>query len=117
MSDIRSVFNPIVGPVTAGTQVNPDTTVVMADTTALVAGRYEVRVAMSASAAATFAIQRRDAANSANVGNVVVKRLAAGACAQFVYTFTIEASERVRVMMAASLTGSAEADIQVEKLG
>jgi hypothetical protein len=102
---------------TEGKQTDPDTTDVMADTGALTAGIWEFKVSLGASAAATFLVQRRNAANSDDVGDVPVVYVPAGATGQYVYTFEIETGERVRVMMEANLTGTAAAVLNYEKLG
>lgn len=101
---------------TEGVKTNPTTSTLMADTGALVAGIYEARVILGASAAASFQVQRRNAANGANVGDVPVIRVPASASGQYQITFELEASERIRVMMNANLTGDGEATLNVEKL-
>lgn len=97
-------------------ETNPDTTDVMADSGALSAGIYDVRVIIGASAAAIFQVERRNADNDASVGDVVILYCAAGQSAQFALPYVLEEGERVRVMMNANLTGTAAAAINVERL-
>ena len=99
-----------------GQTTNPGTTNVMADTGALDGGNYEVRALVGASAAATFALQRRNAANDGNVGDVPVLYVVAGSSAQFTLRYRVEAGERIRLMMHAALTGTAAAALNVEKM-
>lgn len=100
----------------AGKQTNPTTATVLADTGALVAGLYEVRVLLGASAAAIFALERRNAANGANVGDVPAIYVPAAGSLYAVFTYVLEASERLRVVMETNLTGTAAATLQVERL-
>lgn len=96
---------------------NPSSGNVMADTGALRAGNYEFRIFPGASATAEFAVQRRNSANGANVGDVVVLYGAAGQTGGYVLTYSLEADERIRVVMNASLTGTAAVAINGERLG
>lgn len=99
-----------------GYKTDPDTAVVMADTTALPCGIYEIRIVAGADATAVFQVQRRNAANGANVGVAPVLFAAAGQSAQYVLTFNLETNERVRVMMYATLGGHADVSMQYERL-
>jgi len=118
MGSIRRTHNPLLRD-TQGTQTNPTTATVMADTGAIAkAGRYDVRIVAAATAAARVSVQHRNAANDDNVGDVIVLRLAAAAtAAEYLLTYDVVASERVRVMMTANLTGDAEVSIFAERLG
>jgi hypothetical protein len=110
---VRDVGNrPILD--TQGQLTNPTTSTLIADTGALPAGLYEIRVLMGASVAAQFLIARRDAGNSADVGDVPVVYTPAGQTSQIVLLYELEASERVRVMMNAAITGTAAATVQAE---
>lgn len=97
-------------------ETNPTTATAMADTGALSAGVYEMRIICGGSAAAIWNIERRNAANDAAVGDIVIVYTAAGQSAQFALTFELEASERVRVMLNTNLTGTAAAAINAEQL-
>lgn len=95
---------------------NPVTTDVMVDTGALGAGIYEFRVYIGATAAAHFEVQHRNAANSAS-NKVLILYGAAGQTGCYPITLSLEANERVRVMMNDNLTGGAVCAINYEKLG
>lgn len=110
---LRSLGNaPIIE--SAGEQTNPSDADVIADTGALAAGIYEVRVTVGASAAADVALERRNAANSGNVGDVPVIKVPAGQTCQYVFTYKLELSERLRVIMDDALTGTIAATLNVE---
>lgn len=98
-------------------QTNPTTSTVMADTGALAtAGIYEFLVYLSATAAAHFEIQHRNAANDATTKALIIYA-AAGQTGCYPVRFDLAAGERVRVMMNDNLTGGAVAAINAEKLG
>lgn len=99
-----------------GEKTNPALNLLMADTGALAAGTWELRFTVGASAAADFQIQRRNAANTANVGDVVILKGPAGQSGQYIFTFHLEVNERVRVVMDDALTGTAAVAINGEKL-
>jgi hypothetical protein len=87
----------------------------MADSGAVTSvGVYRAYIGCSATAAAIFTIQRRNAANGANVGDTMSKDVGPGA-AEFHYTYVLEAGERLRVVMGANLTGGASCDVQLEE--
>ena len=96
---------------------NPTTSDILADTGAVQGGVYEVRVTVGASAAAKFAVQRRNAGNSATVGDVVVVYCAANASVCHPLKFELEPNERVRVTMATSLTGNGAVTIMAQRCG
>lgn len=98
-----------------GTQTDPTTTDVLADTDKQSAGLYEVRVFVGGAVDATYAVQRRNAANDANVGDAIVLR-GGTTTAEYVLTLTLETDERVRVLPSANVTGDVEAAIQIERL-
>jgi hypothetical protein len=106
--------NPPIGPETEGPLTDPTSGTLMADSGAVPhTGLYRAYVGCNSTAAATFSIQRRNAANGANVGDVLTKYVTG--TAQFVYLFNLVASERVRVVMGANLTGNAAADVWLEQ--
>jgi hypothetical protein len=99
-------------------QTNPTAGTVLVDTGALDAGKatqWRMLVTICASAAAQFQIQRRNAANGANVTAILIY-VPAGDTRQFLFGFTLEASERVRVVMDDNLTGTAAAEINYEQV-
>ena len=112
---IRVAANP-PGHVTEGEKADPPDNTLMADTGELTAGRIEVRVTIGASANAEFDLQHRNATNAANTGAVQHLRGAGTQSSEFVYTYSVAASERIRVVMGADLTGTAEASLQWEYL-
>lgn len=97
-------------------ETNPTTATILADTGALEGGIYRAHLVLGASAAAKFAVQRRNAANSANVGDVVNIYVAAGTTEEVTLRFALEKDERVRVTMLANLTGTASAAIQAQRV-
>lgn len=99
-----------------GELTNPTTATVIADSGVVAfRGLYEVRVIIGGSVAAQFQLQRRNAANGANVGDVVGLYGAAGQSSQFVLNYYLDAGERVRLMMDDNLTGTAYCAITVEQ--
>jgi hypothetical protein len=112
---VRADGNP---PILAseGQKSNPTTATLMADTGALKAGLYEVRLIIGANDTAVFVFQRRNAANGANVGAVPVIYCAAGLSPEYVLLVTAEEGERFRVMMQTNHTGTAAATIQAEAM-
>ncbi len=105
---------PIVA--TTGIQTNPTVATVMADIGASpTGGLYELRIVLGASVAATWEIQHRNAANSANIAPApYVVYTPANQSGEYVLTLNLAPSERVRVMMNAGITGTAAASIQAE---
>lgn len=98
-----------------GALTNPTAGDVAADTGAQLAGLYDVRVVVGGTAAAAFTINRRNAANAADVGDQPVLYTAANTSQAAQLTMTLEAGERVRVTVGA-LTGEACAVITAEPL-
>ncbi len=120
MGLFRSVQYPAIID-SQGEQTNPTTATVMADTGALTAGQlgvYEVRVILSASADAEFAVQHRNAANGANVEDPAVVYVPGTASGQYLFEFCANnVGERFRVMMNANLTGDAAAYVAAKRVG
>lgn len=109
--------NPPIGPKSEGKKTDPANDLLMADLGAVPsAGLYEVRVVAGGSVVALFDIERRDAANTANVGSVVTVYTPAGASGEFVLLYTLAKSERVRVIMDGALVGTAAVSIEAEAL-
>lgn len=112
------------GPFCEGAQTNPQTTTVMADTGAITAGpskpgstdlSFEFTVSVWCTVAATFSVQRRNTANDANVGHVVPIRVPADMTGQYLYRYTLASGERLRVVPAANITGTAAVTINGEQ--
>src|SRR5215212_6305689 len=95
----RDYGNPPLGPFSEGEKTNPADELLMADSGALARGTYEAIVTVGASAAADFRLERRNAADSAAVGNTVVIKGPAGQSGQYRFMFVLEASERLKVYM------------------
>ena len=94
---------------------NPLSGAVVADSGAVPAtGLYEVRVIVSSSAAANFALQRRNAGNTANVAPFPVTIYTQAQSAQYALMVPLLVGERFRVTMGANLTGNAQACVQLE---
>lgn len=96
---------------------NPTTASILADTGALEGGVYDVRVVLGASAAAKFAVQRRNAANDANVGDVIIIYCAANVGLVHTLLTELEPNERIRITMATNLTGTAAASVASQRRG
>lgn len=113
---IRDAGNPALGPFAVAEATNPVDDALVADTGALSVGNYDVIVTVGASAAAHFAVQRRNAANGANVGDVPILYAAAGQSGQYRFYYTLAEGERIRVIMDDALTGTVACSINAEKL-
>lgn len=107
----------------AGKQTNPADQTVHADTGALLdAGAlkdktFEIRVIAGGSAAAIWQIQRRNAANAANVGPSPYSFYTiANGSGEFVIVTPLAAGERVRVTNDGAITGTTAATIHAEAL-
>jgi hypothetical protein len=112
----RTTGNPPIGPESEGSLTNPSANDLVADTGAVpFSGIYEARIGVGASGACKFLVQRRNTANDDNVGDVLTLR-ANTSSAQFVYTYTLAASQRLRVLVGENFTGTAEAIIEIEQL-
>ena len=104
-----------------GEKTNPTTATVMADTDTIDShegggGIYEVLAVASASADAEFVIQRRNTANSANVGDTVTFYVPAKGTVSVPFRFEVERGERIRIMMDTNLTGVGVATVQVQRV-
>lgn len=114
MAERSASYPPVID--SSSPQTNPTTATVLADTGALNAALYEVRVTCGCTVAAIFQVQRRDSANSNNVGDVLYIRAAAGQTGEYVFKFELNSSERIRVLPAANITGDAEASVSAERM-
>ncbi len=100
-----------------GEKTNPTGgTTVLADTAALDGGIYEVLVVASASAAAEFVVQVRNAANDANIGDTHIFYAPANTPVSVPFRFEIDADQRVRVLCNADLTGDAVANVFAQRV-
>jgi hypothetical protein len=110
-----AVAAPPIGPETEGALTNPSSGDLVADSgTVPNNGLYRAHVTVNCTAAARFDVQRRNTANSSTVGDALVHFVTG--TAQYVYLFTLNAGERVRVVMGASLTGSGAGAIWLEPM-
>lgn len=105
-----------------GEQTNPTTATVMADVGAINneeggGGIYEAVCVVSASALAKFQIERRNSANTATVGDAQVFYCPAAGSFTVTFRFEILSGERIRMMMNANLTGTATANLTVQRVG
>jgi hypothetical protein len=100
----------------AGKVTNPTTAEVMADTGALPGALYEVRIMVGCSAAATFNVQHRNAANDGNVSDTVIIRAAAGQTGEYILKYALVKNERIRVLPEANITGLGEVTLQAIKV-
>lgn len=108
---------------TQGKLTNPADAALAADTGVLINANnqrsktFEIRVIVGASAAALWQIQRRNAANGANVTpSPFTIYTAAGQSAEYVILLPIAPGERVRVVSDGGFTGTGAASIQAEAL-
>lgn len=114
----RSIGYVHVGPESEGSQTDPTSGTVMADSGVVTAtGLYEVRLGMGGSAAGQFSVQRRNTANDGNTGDVVIKWTAASGSAEYVYLYKLLENERIRVVATANLTGTYACDLQLWQVG
>jgi len=103
---------PIIA--TEGSKTNPSAATLMADTDSLpFDGLYQLRVIAGGSAAGSFDVQRRNAANDSTLTSLLVYT-PAGASGEFVVDLPGLKTERFRVVMPSGLTGTAAASIQAE---
>jgi hypothetical protein len=95
-----------------GVLTDPADATLVADTGAYVRGPLvEIRIVIGASAVCTVSLQRRNAANNANVGAVTRLYLGAGQSAEYVVPYMLADGERVRVVMSGGLTGNIQGTI------
>lgn len=104
-----------------GELTNPSSGDVAADSGAIASedgggGVYEALVNVSSTALAEFAVQRRNAANGANVGTAPIIYCPANSGRDPVFRFEIERGERIRVVLNANLTGTCVANITVQRV-
>lgn len=120
----RFLGSTALGPYSNGSTTNPASTDVLADTGAIAVGpsqpnttnlHFDVTVTVWCNVAATFSVQRRNTANSANVGDVATIRVPADMAGQYRFVFTLVSGERIRVLPSASITGTAAATINGEQ--
>lgn len=101
----------------SGELTNPADESVVVDSGAVAyGGVYEVIIVISASAAAQFKVQRRNAANGANVGDEVGLYGVASQSQPYRFYYTLEASERIRLLMDDALTGTVWATVNLMPL-
>ena len=115
----REHGNPPIGPKSEGEKTNPADDLLIADSGAVPnAGLFECIVSVGSSAAADVQVQRRNAANSATVGDVLILKVTGGnQTGQYRCLFKLEVSERIRVLMDDALTGTIAAIVNLEQYG
>lgn len=106
---------------TAGKQTNPGDQTVHADTGVLIAagsGRsklFEVTLSLGGSVAAIWQVQRRNAANAANIApSPYTFYTLAGESTVFWFTTPIDPGERIRVTNDGAITGTTAAVLMAE---
>lgn len=114
---VRGAYNPPILS-SEGAKTNPSSGDLMADSGEVAhRGNYELRLILSASAAAVFTLARRNAANDADIAPFpCALYAAAGQSSQYALLIGLEVGERVRVTMAANLTGQAQVYSQLEEM-
>ncbi len=98
-----------------GVVADPSSATLLADTTALDGGEYEVRLLLGAETSCVFTVQRRNAANDASVGDDVII-YSSGPTAQYIVLYEVFTNERIRVVAGAAVTGDVYAAIQIERV-
>jgi hypothetical protein len=89
--------------------------VLLADTGIQGPGTYEVRALIGADAQTAVKIQHRNATNDGNIG--VVQTVYVGPnSGMYLFAFTLAASERVRAVTLASLTGNISVSLQIRNM-
>ncbi len=101
---VAATTGTIGGPFSEGAKTNPADTTVLADTTALAAGTYEVRAIVCNSDAIAVDLETRNAANNARVGNAVTVRLYSPSASEYVWTFVAAVNQRIRAIVNGSPT-------------
>lgn len=101
---------------TAGLVADPSTTTLVAEITGLTDNNYEARFVVGASTAAIWVLEH---ALSSGVSSTSFRKAShvftgSNQSAEFVLSFKAETSDRFRVRVASSFTGSAHATIQAE---
>lgn len=114
MNFFPSRYQPIRDSV--GETTNPGSGAIMADTAALPGGIYQVIAISSATATAEFSLQRRNAANSATIGDVHIWYVPANNTVALPFIVDVEKDERIRIVMNAALTGDAVASVIVQRI-
>lgn len=114
MAQRTASYAPVIDA--SAVETNPTTATILADTAALPSALYEVRCVVGSSVAAIFVLERRNAANGANVGDPVNLYAAAGQSGEYVFKFEVNKDERFRVRPQANITGTAAAALQVERI-
>jgi hypothetical protein len=99
-----------------GVVTNPNGTSNFAvDTGAQAAGIYECLLIVGGVPATAWTVQRRNAANGANVGDTITIYTPADSTAQYVFEVELETSERIRVLPSAE-TGAVCGTLILQKL-
>jgi len=96
MAVALSTYAPVID--SQGASVNPTTATVLCDTGALTGGIYSAIVIATSTVDTQFAMQHRDAANAANVDDVQVFTVLAGASIALPFRFAVNPNERLRVL-------------------
>lgn len=114
---LRSTRNSLTVQ-SAGKSATPADNEIMANSGAMAAGRYDVRVIVSATLAGVWEILHRNAADDGNIGPITAIRSIATGTAEVEVTFDLAESERVTVIMDGALgSGDGQASLYLEKLG
>jgi hypothetical protein len=80
-------------------------------------GVYDVEVYGAATATCEMALQVRNAANDANVGDAHVFYVGANATVRLSVPLEVEGGQRIRVVANANLTGDAVASVFAKRVG
>ena len=101
-------------PFTQGLLTNPTINTLVADTGAMAANGVNIKIIVGASVASRFAIEWRNAANTANLWSQIVANPANQSISvDLPVGIPFAAGERLRIIMAAALTGVAQGSIIV----
>ena len=106
----------LFSPVTEGPKVGPATNTLLCDTGALPVGIYEFRLFLGAGAETVVNLEQRNATNTGNIGGIITLFVPAGATTEYVVSYDMAASQRLRLVMADNFAGTISAAIQGRKL-
>lgn len=107
----------VTNPTAAGAAVADTGAIGNALGTQPAGGVYEVDVTAASSVAGKFVVQRRNAANTATVGDPLPFYTVANQTVALPFKFELLNGERFRVMMLADLTGTVVVTITAQRVG
>jgi hypothetical protein len=107
---VLSIASALAAWDTAGIQVNPAASAVLADSGPKAGGAFDALVILGANVAVVATVEWRNAANTANVKSQVIA-VGANQVIQLKFPVDLALNERVRVLNNAAVTGSVQASV------